>query len=196
MAANYRILILGPPGAGKGTQSVVLTNKFKLLHISTGELLREAVAKGSEIGKEAKSYLDSGKLVPDTVVLGLVKDKISSSDSKTNSQKGGFLLDGFPRNIAQATALDQVLADISSPITHVVELSVPEIILLDRIRSRVKSGATRSDDNEKVLAKRLQIYWSETAPLSSYYREKNILCVVDGLGTVEEVTARIMKIFS
>ena len=184
-----RIVLLGPPGAGKGTQAVLIAKRFSIPHISTGDMLRQAVASGSELGLKVKSILDAGELVSDSTIMEVVADRLLQPDCA-----GGFLLDGIPRTLGQAQALDALLSGMGLPLQHVVDISVPELVLLDRIRQRgLVTGGARTDDNAEVAAKRLQVYWNQTAPLSAYYRTSSLLREVDGVGAVEEVSQRIFR---
>lgn len=180
-----RIVLLGPPGAGKGTQAVLICKKYEIPHISTGDMLRDAVASGSELGRTVKSVLDSGELVTDNLVMQVVAARLGREDCAR-----GYLLDGVPRTVVQAEILRQMLADAGSQLTSVVQISVPEQVLLDRIRHRGGAGA-RSDDTAEVAAKRLQVYWAQTAPVAEFYRQQRLLTEIDGVGAVEEVFARI-----
>lgn len=182
-----RVVLLGPPGAGKGTQAILLSKEKSIPHISTGEIMRAAVSSGTEIGSKVKAYLDSGNLVPDELVIELIRGRLSESDCKN-----GFLLDGFPRTVPQAQALTKLLKEMNQELTHVVEVTVAEAVLLDRIRKRGAAGSGRSDDNDAVAARRLQVYWEQTAPVTEYYKSIGRIKEVDGLGTVEEVHGRIM----
>ena len=178
-----RIVILGAPGAGKGTQAKFIAEKFGIAHISTGDMLRSAIAKGTDLGKEAKGYMDRGELVPDTLVLGLIRERLQEADCKN-----GFLLDGFPRNVAQAKALDTLLEELKLSLTHILDFDVPESVLLERILNRAKEGSGRSDDNEEVVKNRLKVYNEQTLPVSNYYKEKgNFITVPAGTKSVEEV---------
>lgn len=183
-----RLVLLGPPGAGKGTQAILICQKKRIPHIATGNMMREAVGAGTPLGKKVKDYLDRGALVPDNLVIDLMRERLTQADCST-----GFLLDGFPRTVEQARALDKLLAELKAPLSSVLELKVPEEVLIDRIRKRGESGSGRSDDNVEVATKRLQVYWEQTAPVSGYYRERGELVEVDGLGTIEEVGARLLK---
>lgn len=183
-----RIILLGPPGAGKGTQAILLARDAKICHISTGEMMRSAIASGSTLGKKVKGFMDAGELVPDATVIDLIRERLSQPDCAP-----GFLLDGFPRTVDQAKALTTLLAEMKKPISHVVELKVPDQVLIERVKKRGESGSGRSDDTEEVLAKRLQVYWKQTAPVTQYYREIGNVVEVDGLATIEEVHARVMQ---
>jgi len=184
-----RIILFGPPGAGKGTQSVLLCNAFGIPHISTGEILREQVSLGTELGSRVKAVLDAGQLVSDDLVIEVVKERVGRPDCSK-----GFLLDGFPRTVAQAEALTALLEQQNCPIEHVVELEVPEETLLDRIRNRSGLAAVgRTDDSAEVAAKRLEVYWTQTAPVAKFYRAQGILREVSGVGTVEDVTKRVIE---
>lgn len=190
MAIAPRIVFLGPPGAGKGTQAKLICSEFGIVHLSTGDMFRSAVSSGTPLGLKAKKFLDAGELVPDEVTVGLVEERISKADCAN-----GFLLDGFPRTVAQAEALDQALARKAARVSHVVELVVPDDVILARIRQRsLESG--RSDDDEKVAAHRLSVYFQQTAPVVEYYRMKNQLKSVDGVGEVAEVSSRIKTVIS
>ncbi|MBX7145606.1 MAG: adenylate kinase [Oligoflexia bacterium] len=184
-----RLIFLGPPGAGKGTQAALICKRGAVPHVSTGEMMRAAVGSGSELGTRVKKYLDAGELVPDAVVIDVIRDRLSKADCKQ-----GFLLDGFPRTVDQAQALTKLLSELKMPITHVLELKVPDAVLLERVRKRGEQGSGRSDDTEEVVAKRLQVYWKQTAPVTQYYRSVGTVHEVDGLGTVDEVLGRISKV--
>jgi adenylate kinase len=181
-----RIVILGPPGSGKGTQAVLLAAKLKIPHVSTGNIMREAVAKGTDLGSQVKAYLDSGDLVPDGLVVGLIRERLQQPDARS-----GFLLDGFPRTIEQARALTKVFEELKLGDVKIVELLVPDKVLLERIAKRGAEGSGRSDDSMEVAARRLEVYWEKTAPVSSYYDARGELLKIDGIGTIEEVQERI-----
>lgn len=180
-----RIVILGPPGAGKGTQAVLLASRLAIPHISTGEIMRTAVAQGTPLGLAVKGYLDSGALVPDQLVIDLIGERLAQKDTQK-----GFLLDGFPRTVDQARALDQLLERLKLSLSDIVQLNVPDQVLIDRIMKRAESGSGRSDDNREVAASRLQTYWTQTAPVTAYYRERRPVTDIDGLGTVQEIHDR------
>lgn len=178
-----RIVILGAPGAGKGTQAKFIAEKFNIAHISTGDMLRGAISKGTDLGKEAKGYMDRGELVPDTLIINLIRERLKEADCKN-----GFLLDGFPRNVSQAKSLDTLLEELKLSLTHILDFDVPESVLLERILNRAKEGSGRSDDNEEVVKNRLKVYKEQTLPVSNYYKEKGTLIVVPaGTKSVEEV---------
>ena len=180
--SELNLVLLGPPGAGKGTQAERLVEDFGLPYYSTGIILREAVAEESELGREAKRYMDAGELVPDTVTVEMVRARLTEDDAVK-----GFLLDGFPRTISQAESLGEIRADRGEAIDAVVELQVPEDELVARLLAR-----GRSDDTEDVIRRRLQVYRDETSPLLAFYREK--LVSVDATGSVEEITDRVTDV--
>lgn len=184
-----RVILLGPPGAGKGSQAVSLCVSRKIPHISTGEILRQAVSQETELGLQAKKFMDEGLLVPDELVIALIRERFAQRDCEA-----GFLLDGFPRTLEQAKALDELLVSIDMPLTHVIDMAVPDHVLLGRIEGRAKAGSGRSDDNAEVFSRRLKVYHEQTAPVSKYYSESGRLKEVDGLGTIEEVGERIARL--
>lgn len=181
------IILLGPPGAGKGTQAIKVSQGLNIPHISTGEIMRQAVSEESELGKKVKSYLDSGTLVPDALVVDLIKDRLNRSDCEK-----GCLLDGFPRTLEQARQLDALLSEMAITDIQVLDLVVPDDVLVERIKKRGESGSGRSDDNVEMAKKRLAVYREQTAPLAGYYRQKGLLKEINGLGTIEEVNHRIV----
>ena len=177
-----RVILVGPPGAGKGTQAVALSERLGVVHISTGDLFREHVNEQTPLGKEAKRYLDSGELVPDSVTNEMVRERLLQQDTAA-----GFLLDGFPRNTAQADVLRDMLAEAGLGLDAVIQLDVDTDELVERLLAR-----GRSDDTEDVIRRRQQVYVSETAPLLEYYSD--ILVKVSGIGSVDEVAARVMDV--
>lgn len=187
--APIRVVLLGPPGAGKGTQAKILAAKYSLAHISTGEILRAEIASGSDLGKFAQSLMDKGNLVPDETVLKIIRKRIIEPDCVY-----GFVLDGFPRTVPQAEALDKILDEVCSALTAVIDIKVSDQVLLDRIRKRAAGGSGRVDDDVAVAANRLKVYWEQTAPVTAYYKSKNRVTDVDGLGSIEEVTALIAAV--
>ena len=191
-----RLILLGPPGAGKGTQAQRLVHKHGIVQLSTGEMLRAAVAAGTPIGLKAKDIMASGALVPDDVVVGIIADRIEEPDAKK-----GFILDGFPRTVPQAQALDELLKKKHLKLDAVVELRVNESALLERVETRVaqmreRGEEVRIDDTPEVLSKRLASYRAQTEPLVHYYSEKRKLITIDGMMTIEQVTAAINRVLA
>jgi len=191
-----RVILLGPPGAGKGTQAQGLIAKHGIVQLSTGDMLRTAVAAGTPVGLRAKSIMDRGELVPDDVVVAIVADRIDQPDAKR-----GFVLDGFPRTVPQAEALDRLLAERGLKLDAVIELKVDEGILLQRIEKRIadmtaRGEKIRSDDNPEVLKGRLFAYREQTAPLVGHYASKGLLGRVDGMAAVDDVSAQISRILA
>jgi adenylate kinase len=186
-----RLIFLGPPGAGKGTQAKLLTEKHGIPQLSTGDMLRAAVAAGTDVGKRAKAVMDAGQLVSDAIVNEIVSDRIDSADCAK-----GFILDGYPRTVPQAQALDQILAGKGIALDAVIELKVDEDALVRRMENRVAEtfaagGTVRSDDNPEAFKRRLVEYREKTAPLSNYYASTGKLQTVDGMANVDVVTAEI-----
>ena len=177
------LVLFGPPGAGKGTQAEGLKDKMNLLHLSTGDILREEVSSQSELGVLAKKFMDAGELVTDDLIIGMIKNKILSEDSGK-----GFLLDGFPRTISQAEALDEMLSLNNLKVNHVVSLEVEDSILIERLLSR-----GRSDDNEETIKNRLDVYKNQTLPIKEYYRSSNILVEIKGDDSIEVVSSNIFN---
>jgi adenylate kinase len=181
------LIFLGPPGAGKGTQAGRVETAHGLVQLSTGDMLRAAVAAGTEIGKQAKEIMERGDLVPDDVVVKIISDRIEEKDCAN-----GFILDGFPRTTGQAEALDKMLEEKGLKLNAVIEIRVDDSILVDRIRTRAaETGGDRADDNEETLKKRLKVYHAQTAPLIPYYESQGKLLVVDGMSAIDDVTRDI-----
>ena len=191
-----RLILLGPPGAGKGTQAQRLVQKYGIVQLSTGEMLRAAVAAQTPVGLQAKDIMASGALVPDEIVIGIISDRLDQPD-----MKNGFILDGFPRTVPQAAALDELLKKKHIKLDAVVELRVNESALLDRVETRVaemraRGEEVRIDDTPEVLSKRLANYRTLTEPLIHYYSERRKLLTVDGMMTIEHVTREINRILA
>lgn len=182
-----RIVLLGAPGSGKGTQATLLKSRLAVPHISTGELLRAAVAAGTELGIKAKAVMESGALVCDEIVLGMLEERFGADDVGN-----GFILDGYPRNLAQARALDDLVTRMQQPIDWAVQLDVPEETLLDRLASRGRAEG-RADDNPEAVAHRLHVYENQTAPVIDYYASAGRLQRIQGVGSVEEILERILS---
>ena len=183
-----RIVLLGAPGSGKGTQAARLVSEFGLPHISTGDLLRSAVKAGTELGKQAKAVMDRGELVSDAIVLGLIEERLAREDAQK-----GFILDGYPRNIAQAQALDELLERLDQPVDEALQIDVDEDLVVKRIAKRAAEEG-RSDDTEEVVRNRMKVYAEQTAPVIDYYARKGVLSRVLGEGSIEEVFQRIMGV--
>ncbi|WP_010137500.1 adenylate kinase [Oceanicola sp. S124] len=184
------IILLGPPGAGKGTQAGMLVAEREMIQLSTGDMLREARTSGTEMGKVVADVMDRGELVTDEIVIGLIREKLEGP------QKGGFIFDGFPRTLAQADALEALLAEMGQKLDYAIELRVRDEVLVDRIVNRAKEtvaagGTARADDNEESLKKRLMEYYKKTSPLLGYYHAKGNLERVDGLAAMDVVKASI-----
>jgi adenylate kinase len=191
-----RIILLGPPGSGKGTQAQRLVERYGIVQLSTGEMLRQAVAAGTPVGLKAKDIMAGGGLVPDDIVVGIISDRIDQSDAKK-----GFILDGFPRTVPQAEALDNLLKHKHLKLDAVVELRVNESALVERVETRAaetraRGEEVRIDDTSEVLIKRLAAYRAQTEPLIHYYSERRKLLTVDGMMTIEEVTREIGRILT
>lgn len=189
-----RIVLLGPPGAGKGTQAKCIVSQYNIPHLSTGDMLRAAAQAETSIGKKVKTTMASGELVPDQLVIAAVLERILQSDARR-----GFVLDGFPRTMSQAVTLDDLLHTEGAELDHVVELRTDEKELLDRITARAceargGGSAVRADDNQEALKVRLAAYNKQTAPLIDYYRSRNILRSIDGLQPVDAVTSELLRV--
>jgi len=180
-----RLIFLGPPGSGKGTQAKLLAERLGVPAISTGDMLRDAVRRGTPLGRRAQAIMEAGELVPDDLVISLVRERIALPDARN-----GFLLDGFPRTIEQAKALERILEGNAASVDGVINLLVPEGTLVERLLGRAALEG-RSDDRRETVAERLRVYRGKTAPLVEYYRSLGLLYDVDGSGSVEEVAGRI-----
>ena len=214
MAKGARVVLLGPPGAGKGTQAKLLQEEFAACQISTGDILRKAVVERTPLGKEAAQYLDSGALVPDDVIVKLVAERLKEKDCER-----GFILDGFPRTIPQAGSLDAILKQMGLSLNRVLSVRVPRAVIIERLAGRrsckncgalshiafspsKRSGICdrcggelyqRQDDDEETIANRLKVYENQTAPLVEYYRERDLLLEIDGVGAIDEIRARVRE---
>jgi adenylate kinase len=209
------LILLGPPGGGKGTQAKPLMERYKIPQISTGDILRDNLKRGTELGKQAKAFMDKGQLVPDEVVIGIIRNRLGAADCKP-----GFMLDGFPRTVPQAEALGKVLSDMSLKIDHVISIEVPDTELVKRLTGRrtcrscgdgyhvmfklpKKEGACdkcggelyqRDDDNETTVRNRLEVYKKSTQPLIDYYQKKGLLRPIEGMGSIQDIFGRITKV--
>ena len=183
-----KLLIMGPPGVGKGTQASRIKSKLNIAHLSTGDILRTEIEKKTNIGVQAKLYMDAGKLVPDQVLLDIIQDRIKNPDCD-----GGYLLDGFPRTLPQAVGLEKIMESINHALDRVISFTADEGELVERL---IKRGAEsgRNDDTPDVIRNRQKIYWEQTAPLLDFYQKKGILKDVDGLGEISEITKQILTV--
>ena len=188
------VIFLGPPGAGKGTQAAYISSRRDIPQLSTGDMLRAAIAAGSDVGKQAKAVIDRGELVSDDIVAGIVSERIDMQDCEM-----GFLLDGFPRTLEQAHMLDRILEEKGRELSCVLSLEVDEDALVERLNSRVaeakaKGEPVRSDDNEETFRHRLSVYREQTAPLIPHYAAKGLVTAIDGMQPIDEVSAAIDKV--
>ncbi|UGB37737.1 adenylate kinase [Frateuria soli] len=182
-----RLVLLGAPGSGKGTQAARLKADLNVPHISTGDMLRAAVTAGTPLGLKAKAVMDAGQLVSDDILLGMLEERLAQDDARN-----GFILDGYPRNLAQADALDHLLSRIGQPLDAVVKLEVPNEAIIGRCQIRFQAE-NRADDNPDTVRKRLGVYAEQTAPVADFYARRGKLQVVDGVGDLDDVTARIKR---
>lgn len=180
-----RIVLMGPPGAGKGTQAISLASELGIPHISTGDIFRSNVSAETELGLLAKKYMDAGEYVPDSVTNEMVKNRLAEPDAKS-----GFLLDGYPRTVAQVAELDSILSKLGAAVDLVIELTVDIDEVVNRLVQRAAQQG-RSDDSEDVIRRRLEVYTEQTAPLIEAYRARGLLKAVDGMGEIEQVRARL-----
>ncbi|MDR9388866.1 MAG: adenylate kinase [Wenzhouxiangella sp.] len=181
-----RLVLLGPPGSGKGTQATLLKERLNIAHISTGDLLRAAVAAGTPLGKIAKATMDAGELVSDELVLELLEERLSAPDVAN-----GYILDGYPRNLAQAKALDELLDRLQQRIDRALALRVDEDQIVERLAERA-SQQGRTDDSEEVVRHRMRVYEEQTAPVANHYANKGLLTEIDGMGSIETINQRLV----
>ena len=185
---HMRIVFFGPNGSGKGTQAALLKAELNVPHISTGDLLRAAVKAGTPLGLKAKAVMEAGKLVSDDIVLGMLEERLAQADVA-----GGFILDGYPRNLAQCAALEDLLARIEQPLDIAIELNVPDSVILDRCEIRFKAEH-RPDDDPAIVRKRLEVYRQQTHPVATHFGDLGKMATVDGVGQVDEVFQRILAV--
>ncbi len=185
------LVLFGPPGAGKGTQSANIIEKYKLVHLSTGDLLRSEIAAGTALGLKAKSLMDQGILVPDEVVIGMIENKLTA-----NQGANGFIFDGFPRTVNQASALDALLQQHQEKISMMIALQVPDDVLLERLLERGKSSGRPDDQNEALIAKRIEEYNAKTAPVAKFYQDQDKYFGINGVGAIEEIFDKICDILA
>ena len=183
------IILFGPPGAGKGTQSNLLIDKYNLVHLSTGDILRGEIAAGTALGLEAKTLMDKGDLVPDEVVIGMISSKLDN-----NPTANGFIFDGFPRTEAQAGALDKLLESKNDAVNAMIALEVEDEVLVKRLLERGKTSGRADDADEGVIRNRIKIYYDETAILKNYYKKQDKYFGVDGVGSIDEITQRLSQV--
>jgi adenylate kinase len=181
------IILFGPPGAGKGTQSEKIIDRYKLTHIATGDLFRKHLGEGTDLGKLAQKYMDEGNLVPDEVVIGMVDEKIKETKDKSS----GYIFDGFPRTVPQAKALDTLLEEKGEKIAGMIALDVPEDELKNRIKERGKTSGRADDQNEAKIENRIKVYKDETLPVANYYDHENKYVKIHGVGTIDEIFSKI-----
>ena len=183
------LVLFGPPGAGKGTQSNLLIDKYNLVHLSSGDILRGEITAGTALGLEAKALMDRGDLVPDEVVIGMISSKLDN-----NPNSNGFIFDGFPRTAAQATALDNLLAEKGTAISAMLSLKVEDAELIRRLLERGRNSGREDDKNEAIIANRINEYNTKTAPLKEYYSAQNKLSEIEGIGSVDEITSKLNEV--
>ncbi|MGA1621130.1 MAG: adenylate kinase [Synechocystis sp.] len=184
MAMAKGLIFLGAPGSGKGTQGQVLATHLDIPHISTGDMLRQAIADGTTLGNQAKAYMDKGELVPDQLILGMIEERLGQPDAKS-----GWILDGFPRNVTQAIFLDELLVNIGHRTQWAINLKVPDEVIVERLLAR-----GRADDNEATIRRRLSVYGEQTAPLIAYFQEQGKLYALDGNQAIENIAATLQQL--
>jgi len=182
-------VLFGPPGAGKGTQAAAMVEKYKLCHISTGDLLRKEIAEGTELGKQAKALIDFGNLVPDEIVEGMIESVFNK-----NQHVNGFILDGFPRTLAQAEVLDKMLSRKGEQVTSTISIMIPDRMIIERIKSRASIEGRSDDADESIIRTRINNYHRQTEPIIGYYTAEGLYHQIDGTGSVEDVRERVFKL--
>ena len=182
-----RLIFLGPPGVGKGTQAKQICEYYKITHLSTGEIFRKEISNKSASGLESKTYVDNGNLIPDNLILGIIENRLKANDSQQ-----GYLLDGFPRTMNQAEGFQKIIIKLKHQLNGVISLTANKEELIKRLIKRGKDSG-RSDESPEIIRHRQKVYWKQTAPLLEYYNEKQILKNVDGLGNITEITKRILE---
>jgi len=185
---KMKLLIMGPPGVGKGTQAKIIKDKLQIAHISTGELLRQEIAEKTEVGIVAKKYIDQGKLVPDNFLFTIVNERLGQPDCRD-----GYILDGFPRTLNQANGLETIMGSFYHSLDRAISLYADEDALVERLVKRGENSG-RSDDTSNIIRNRQKIYWQQTAPLLDFYEERGLLDNVNGLGEIKEITERILTV--
>ncbi|NET59088.1 MAG: adenylate kinase [Symploca sp. SIO2E6] len=183
-----RLIFLGPPGAGKGTQAKLLAEVLQVPHISTGDILRSAIAAKTPLGQKAQSYMDAGELVPDGLILDMIRDRLNEQDAHQ-----GWILDGFPRNVSQASFLDTLLQELNQTCDLAINLEVPDEVLMARLLERSQKEG-RADDNEDTIRRRLEVYHHQTAPIIGFYRDRSVLTAINGDQSVESVTEYLKQL--
>ena len=182
------LILFGPPGSGKGTQAKKLVEKYNLLHISTGDLFRYEMGNNTPLGQKAKSYIDKGELVPDSVTVGMLRNKVEA-----NPDVAGYIFDGFPRTIPQSEALDELLAEKDQEVHRLLMLDVPDDEIVQRILERGKTSGRKDDLNETIIRNRIEVYKSETAPVYDYYHKQSKSITINGVGTIDEIFDRLCQ---
>lgn len=183
------LVLFGPPGAGKGTQAIKLKDKYNLVHLSTGDLLRSEMAGETELGLKAKAFMDKGELVPDELVIGMIKNRLTQS-----AEVKGFIFDGFPRTVDQAIALDELLNDNGTPVSAMLALEVEKQELIDRLLERGKTSGRSDDSDVSIIENRINVYNQKTAPLIKYYENQEKYTAVAGMGSIDEITGRLVNV--
>ena len=187
---SIKIILMGPPGVGKGTQASILKDHFNVPHLSTGEILRKEIALNTSVGKISKKYIDKGLFVPDEILIGIIEEHLKAP----NAQQG-YILDGYPRNLQQVDDLNDLLKKLNQNINVAININADKEELISRLIKRKKDSG-RSDDDAKIISKRQDVYWSQTAPIINHYKKVNLLKEINGLGSIEEVTQRIIKVIN